>query len=181
MSDPVSLLPPNATDTEWHLEATTARIGDVATPLRDLWNADNCPVELLPWLAWTLSLDAWQPYWTEQVKRQRIKEAINIQRHKGTTKSVKDVVAAFGGALTLLEWWQQTPPATPHTFEVVLAIGGGQPATAAYQQDVIDEISRTKPVRSHFTLTAGLSASGGLGLQGVARPVTYTRISVSET
>lgn len=175
-----SLLPPNASALERNLETVTSRLSDTPVPLRDLWNPDTCPAELLPWLAWTLSLDAWQPYWTEAVKRARIREAINIQRHKGTAKSVKDVVASFGGSLAMTEWWQQSPPGTPHTFELLLAIGASQPNTAEYQQDIVDAISRTKPVRSHFTLTAGLSAEGAVGLQGAARPITYARLSLTE-
>ncbi|WP_374365927.1 phage tail protein I [Stutzerimonas sp.] len=180
MSDQPSLLPPNASPLERKLEQATLRLGTMAVPLRDLWNPDTCPARLLPWLAWTLSLDSWQPYWPEAVKRQRIRSAVEIQRRKGTAKSVRDVVRAFGSSLALREWWQLEPKGTPHTFEVVLTLGAGVPNTAAYQQDVIAEIERTKPVRSHFTFTLGLAATGGLGLAGATRPVIYRRIQCSE-
>lgn len=180
MSDQPSLLPPNASSLERKLEQATLRLGTMAVPLRDLWNPDTCPAHLLPWLAWTLSLDSWQPYWPEAVKRARIRSAVDIQRRKGTAKSVRDVVRSFGSSLALREWWQLSPMGTPHTFEVVLTLGAGVPNTAAYQQDIIKEIERTKPVRSHFTLTLGLSATGGLGLQGAARPVIYRRLQLTE-
>ncbi len=175
-----SLLPPNATQLEKDAESISERLDALPVDIRQLWNPDTCPANLLPWLAWALSLDAWKPYWPEAVKRQRIKDAINIQRHKGTAKSVRDVVEAFGAGLAIREWWDQTPAATSHTFEVALTIGGSVPNTAAYQQDIIDEVTRTKPVRSHFTLSAGLSLSGGIGLQGVVRPVIYRRIDAAE-
>lgn len=174
MSD---LLPPNATSQERAMDAAVSRIGSVPVPLSELWNPDTCPEEHLPWLAWALSLDAWQSYWPEAVKRQRIRQAVEIQRKKGTVQSVRGVVESFGAALALREWWQKTPEGDPHTFEVVLTMGASVPNTAEYQQDIINEVHRTKPVRSHFTFTAGLSASGRLGLQGVARPITYRRIS----
>lgn len=180
MSDAPSLLPPNATALERSLEQATARLGALPVPLRELWNPDTCPEHLLPWLAWSLSLDSWQPYWPESVKRARIRQAVEIARRKGTAKSVRDVVASFGSSLALREWWQTTPQGVPHTFEVVLTLGAGVPNTADYQQDVIAEIERTKPVRSHFTFTLGLSATGGLGLQGVARPITYRRLQCVE-
>lgn len=180
MNNVPSLLPPNASPLERHLEQATARLGELPVPLRELWNPDTCPEHLLPWLAWSLSLDSWQPYWPAAVKRLRIKEASEIQRRKGTAKSVRDVIRATGSALALREWWQLTPKGTPHTFEVVLTLGTGVPNTATYQQDLIAEIERTKPVRSHFTFTLGLAATGGLGLAGAARPVIYRRLQCTE-
>lgn len=60
----ISLLPPNATELERALELLIdARIGDISTPLRDLWSAENCPEALLPWLAWALSVDQWSADW----------------------------------------------------------------------------------------------------------------------
>lgn len=178
MSDVKSLLPPNSTEVEKNLELATARLGSVPTNIRDIHNPDDCPAELLPWLAWAYSLDSWPPYWPDAVKRQQIKQSVDIQRHKGTSKSVRDVVAGFGASLALKEWWQTTPPGVQHTFDILMIVGSGLPTTAEYQQDIIDEVNRTKPVRSHFTLTAGVSAEGGFGLQGVARPVVYKRLSL---
>lgn len=180
MNNPSSLLPSNATQLERAVEKVTERMANLPVPLRELWNPDTCPEHLLPWLAWSLSLDSWQPYWPEAVKRERIRMAVEIQRRKGTAKSVRDVVRAFGSSLALREWWQLEPKGIPHTFEVVLTLGGSVPNTAAFQNDVIAEIQRTKPVRSHFTLTLGQAATGGLGLAGAARPVIYRRIQCTE-
>ncbi|OLO05108.1 phage tail protein I [Salinicola socius] len=175
----VSLLPPNATTAERALEATTATAADLPVPLRSLWNPDTCPADLLPWLAWAMSLDSWQPYWPERIKRQRIRDAIEIQRRKGTAKSVRDVVRSFGSSLTIREWWQRATPGEPHTFDVTLSLGADVPNTAEYQQDIVDEISRTKPVRSHFTFTAGLNATAGVGIVAVARPYIYRRLTAT--
>jgi len=180
MSSVRSLLPPNASHLERALEQVQARASLQAVPLRELWNPDTCPAYLLPWLAWTLSLDSWQPYWPEAVKRARIRAAVEIQRRKGTAKSVRDVVRSFGSSLALREWWQTEPKGEPHTFDVTLTLGGGVPNTIEYQNDVIAEIERTKPVRSHFSFTLGLAATGGMGLGGAARPVIYRRIQCTE-
>lgn len=176
-----TLLPPNAASGTRALEAASARIGDVDVPLRQLWNPDTCPLDLLPWLAWALSIDAWKSYWPEQVKRDRVRRALDIQRHKGSVKSVRDVVASFGGAVALSEWWQQDPPGDPHTFAMSLTLNGagGTEATAAYVDDVIAEVERTKPVRSHYTFTQGAYASGRIGVRAVARPVVYRRLSLT--
>jgi phage tail P2-like protein len=179
MSSP-SLLPPNATQVEKNLELSQSRLSALPAPMRDLWNPDTCPVELLPWLAWAMSVDAWQPTWPESIKRASIKNSVAIQRKKGTAYAVRAAVQALGSSLILTEWFEKTPPGPPHTFEVLLSPGGSVPNTAQYQQDLINEINRTKPVRSHFTLTAGLTAMGGIGMQGIARPIIYSRLALEE-
>ncbi|MGS4945207.1 phage tail protein I, partial [Meridianimarinicoccus sp. RP-17] len=68
MSD-LSLLPPNATPVERGFEAAGARITALPVPVRDTWNPATCPATLLPWLAWALSVDNWDPTWTEGQQR----------------------------------------------------------------------------------------------------------------
>jgi len=174
-----SLLPPNATPLEITLESVTARVGDVPTPLRDLWSAQNCPENLLPWLAWALGIDAWKSYWPLEVKRARVATAINIARQKGTAQSVRDVVAAFGGAVDLREWFQQSPPGDPYTFDMTLTVNGrgGEEATSDYVDDVIAEVERTMPVRCHYTFTQGSAFASQIGIACVARPVVYIDLS----
>ena len=173
-----SLLPPTASNGEKALEAATARIAHVPVPLRSVWNPDTCPVDLLPWLAWALSVDSWKSYWPENVKRARIRSALNIQRRKGTAESVRAIVESFGGAAALREWWQYDPPGQPHTFDIVLTLTGegGEPPTTEFVDDVIAEVSRTKPVRSHFTFTQGTQSTGAIGIAIGARPAVYCRL-----
>lgn len=175
------LLPPNATAGELAIEAATARLADIPVPLRDLWDPDTCPVSLLPWLAWSLSIDAWKSYWPESIKRERIRRALDIQRHKGTAKSVRDVVESFGGSVELREWWQQSPPGLEHTFSLWLTLNGegGTEATAAFVNDVIAEVARTKPVRSHFDFTQGVSAAAKVGVAAYTRPAVYRRLTLT--
>lgn len=173
------LLPPNAQPLERALASVTSRITGVPTPLRALWNPDTCPAELLPWLAWTMGLQAWKPYWSEQIKRERIRQAAEIHRRRGTAQSVRRVVESFGAGVAIREWWQTFPRGTPHTFELVLTVRS-ETNSAELQEDIIQEVTRVKPVRSHFTLIAGVSAEGGIGLYGAARPVIYRRIQTEE-
>lgn len=175
-----SLLPPNATATEQAIEAVTEGTTRLPVPLRELWNPDTCPAELLPWLAWALSLDTWKDYWPDAVKRQRIKAAITIQRQKGTVKSVRDVVDSFGGDLALKEWWQQDPPRPPHTFDLVLEVGSAFDVTDEYQLDIIKEVDRTKPVRSHYTLSLAMQAESDIGAVAAARVINYRRLQLEQ-
>lgn len=174
----MTLLPPNSTPLERAVDAAAARIADIPTPLRDLWNPETCPADLLPYLAWALSIDAWSSDWPEPVRRARVRNAMAIARRKGTAESVRAVVESFGGSVALREWWQMEPPGAPHTFQLVVDLSGrdGAPATAAFADAVIAEVRRTKPVRSHFTYTQGLAFARPLGLIAAARPVIAARL-----
>lgn len=91
-----SLLPANATPAERALEQATARVGAVPTPLRALWNPDTCPAQLLPWLAWALGVDDWEPGWPEEVQRSVIRASIDVHRHKGTVAAIRTAIHAAG-------------------------------------------------------------------------------------
>lgn len=177
-----SILPPNATALETAIDLVAgARLDGVATPLRDLWSAQDCPADLLPWLAWALSIDQWDPAWSERTRRARVAQAIAVQRSKGTRDSVRRVIAAFGGNITMREWWQSTPPGTPHTFAVTVSLpadGAGDAPSAALIDAVIGEIEATKPLRSHFTFTLAQRARARIGLRAASRQVTYARLAL---
>ena len=173
-----SLLPPNATQLEKDLETTLERATDLPVPLRDLWNPDTCPVELLPWLAWAMSLDSWDTNWPEAVKRERIKFAVEIQRRRGTVKSVRDLVSSFGGDLALKEWHQQTPPGVPHTFDIVLDVGTALANDENAQNAIVQEVDRTKPARSNYNLSVAFSASGTVGTLAAVHAITYRRLQM---
>lgn len=175
-----SLLPPNATALERTIESASERAANLPVPMRTLWNPDTCPAHLLPYLAWALSMDNWKPYWSEAIKRQQIRKAIAVQRTKGTAFAVKTAVEAFGASVSVTEWWEKSPKGTPHTFELAMVSGGEAAGNAALQQDIVNEINRVKPVRAHFVLNAGLSATGSIALFGAARPVVYRRLHTTE-
>lgn len=172
-----SLLPPASTDLEKALEQVAHGLSDVPTPIRSVWSPDDCPIGLLPWLAWGLSLDNWSSDWSEGIKRERVRKAISIARQKGTAASVRAVVASFGGSVAIREWWQTMPIGDPYTFSLVLNLDqDGAPVSAAFVDQVIAEVSRAKPARSHFTFTQGVTASAGIGLVAAVRPTIHARL-----
>lgn len=174
-----SLLPPNATPLERALEMLAAvRLGTVDTPFRELWNAQTCPEELLPYLAWGLSVDQWSADWPLYIRRARVASAIAIQRRKGTPKSVVDVINSFGGSVKLREWFEMTPPGVSHTFSLSVSLGGqsDDAPSADFINAVIAEVNRTKPVRSQYDFSVALSTRAQVGLHAAARAVTYARL-----
>lgn len=156
---PTTLLPPNATPQERALDLSTARLGQVAVGIRTLWDADNCPVALLPWLAWALSVDVWDPAWSEIEKRQAVRDSVSIHRRKGTKGALSTALAPY--AAQIIEWFEDSPVGDPYTFVVdVAAESEAQLAT------IIAIIERVKNARSHYSFRT--SVGGGMVYVGCA-------------
>jgi phage tail P2-like protein len=177
-----SLLPPNSTIHERALEFASSRVGDIPIPLELLNDPQNIPLSMLPYLAFGRGIDSWSSDWPEQVKRARVAQAIPIARRKGTVSAVEDVVAAFGAAVSIREWWETTPQGTPGTFDVVLTVSArdGKSPTAAYVADIVAEIDRVKPLTRHYTFTQGVQLQADIGIIGAARFAVFARLSLTE-
>jgi phage tail P2-like protein len=173
-----ALLPPNAKPLERAIATTVTRVSAVPIPLPSIWDPWTCPVELLPWLAWGLSIDAWESAWSEQRKRLEVARAIDLQRRKGTRAAVEAVLAGFDELLELVEWFEAQPRLDPHVFQVRLdlGLGGGERSTAAFAEKIVREIARVKPLRSHLQFIQSLKAGAGLNIVGAARVAGFVRI-----
>lgn len=91
-----TLLPPNATPLDRAIERATAPLGDIPVPIDTVWDPYACPAELLPWLAWAVSVDVWDSTWSERTKRDVIAASYDVHRHKGSVWSVKAAIRAAG-------------------------------------------------------------------------------------
>lgn len=139
-----SLLPDNATAQEVALDLATARVGGVEVPIRTLWDPENCPEDLLPWLAWAFSVDQWDATWTEAQKRAIVAASLRIHKRKGTPAAVKEVVDLIFGGGEIVEAWQASD-LTAHQFKIVTT--GLLESRAAYDK-LIELVDNAKPVRS---------------------------------
>jgi len=144
------LLPINATPLERDLANTTARISDVPVPVDTMWDPDNCPEALLPWLAWAMSVDEWDSTWTTAYKREVIKASVNIHRHKGTIGALRDALSALGMDLTVVEWFEEDPKARAYTFAVNVVLNT-QPMTLEEQQRIFSIVDAYKNKRSELS------------------------------
>lgn len=148
MSD---LLPNNATPQEGALDEATARIGDVPVLVRDVWDPAACPPQVLPWLAWALSADQWDPAWPDSLKRQTIASAIEVQQIKGTIGAVRAGLSALKIDVRVLEWHRQQTPGGEYTYKLLVDAGFGAPVGSLEQiYEAIEIIDRTKSLRSHL-------------------------------
>lgn len=151
------LLPANASSLERLAASAFAQIEHTPVPLRLLWSPDDCPVELLPILAWTFSVDRWSENWPERMKREAIKAAYFIHAHKGTLGALRRVVEPLGYLLEVVEWWQDSPPAIPGTFRLLVGLDG-QAITEEIYNELELLIDDAKPVSRHLS-SMGVSAS----------------------
>lgn len=165
MSD--SLLPPNATPLERALEAATCRVDAIPVPLRALWNPSTIPAPLLPWLAWGVSVDDWNPDWTDPQKRAVVAASIDVHRHKGTVGAMLTALAALDYEAQLVEWHQTIPAGEPYTFGIEVTLDARGIADGVW-----DEIERqalaAKNTRSHLTSVRLVHASPSPAVMAVA-------------
>lgn len=148
MSD---LLPPNATDLEHAVADVCAQIDEVPVIIRELWNPQTCPASLLPWLAWSFSVDDWDSDWSEQQKRDSIAAAISVQQIKGTIGSVRTALAALGIDARIQEWFNQIPAGDPYTYKLLLE-AYQTPVTQDGLAKVLQLIDANKSLRSHMSV-----------------------------
>lgn len=156
------MLPGNATALERAAAQALAKIERVPVPLRQLWNPDTCPLELLPYLAWAYSVDRWSSAWPESAKRAAIKAAYFIHAHKGTIGALRRVVEPLGYLIEVLEWWQTAPEGVPGTFALLVGV-----LDTGITEEMYIELERliddAKPVSRHLTgLAISLEATGYL-------------------
>jgi phage tail P2-like protein len=181
-----SLLPPNATPLERGLEGALLVVGlDLPANIDDPY---TCPVWVLPWLAWGLSVDTWDADWSDADKRAAVAGSLELHRRKGTRMSVEQVLGRFDQLAELVEWHEATPRRMPHTFDIVVPMvlpngtaPGGRRASAAFAEAIIREVSRVKPLREHLTLVQSITCAGAVGIQGAARVAAFTRTDAAMT
>ncbi len=114
------LLPAGSSPLEIAAAQACARLGEVPVPLRQLWNADLCPLPLLPYLAWAWSVDRWDESWPEATKRVVVKSSAYVHKHKGTIGALRRVVEPLGYLLRVIEWWNTNE--TPGTFRLDVGV-----------------------------------------------------------
>lgn len=117
-----TLLPPNATPFERALAAPTARLTAIPVPLRKLWRPRECPAPLLPWLAWGMSVDTWDPAWSESKKRDVIEASFPLHRIKGTRAALERALAVIDEGISVEEWFEYG--GQPYRFRLTQNVPG---------------------------------------------------------
>lgn len=179
------LLPP------WRGPAELALLGGAQVPTLDvlidrLWDPARCPAALLPWLAWTLSVEDWDADWPVWRKRDVVAGAVALHRMRGTVAAIRRVLDMTGyGSARIVERagvkfrdgelerdGSEVRVAADHWAEYRVILD--RPITAAQAVKVRALIERAAPARCHLVLLDFTEATI-LRNGSVARDDTYTR------
>ena len=172
---PETLLPPNATPLERHLEQAMAHYADGRdVPIDALWDPRRCPVALLPWLAWAFGVRRWDPEWSVTVKREVIVGSIPLRRIEGTVGALRAHLDAVGAIYDIVE----RPGGVPLTASITIhnAADVGTEATARII-DQIDDVTRYS-VQHSVTLASGFNAPVPVAVEVGAVTVADWRLPV---
>ncbi|WP_372830514.1 phage tail protein I [Pontibacterium sp.] len=167
MSD--SVLPSSLSDLERDLEAALYHFDDISAPVEHLWNPAACPLPLLPYLAWALSVDQWSTDWPETRKRAVVAASLDIHRIKGTRQAVEIAVDSIDEQVDLIEWFEFKPPSLPGTFSARLEI------------DVWPDQSRLDQVRRVIDAAKRKSAHYDLAVQATNAGPVYVGCAYIDT
>ncbi|OCH60857.1 phage tail protein I [Aliivibrio fischeri] len=145
-----SLLPSNLNQLERDLAGALSRISDIDIPISTVWDPDNCPVDLLPFLAWALRVDHWETQWPESRKREVIKQSVDINRTRGTRGAVERAIKAIrGDDVKLIEWFEDKANMAKGTFRVDVK-STNEPIDITDLQKLVPSINSAKNTRSHL-------------------------------
>ena len=187
--DTQHLLPPNASPLERQMAMVAARISQIPVNIATLYNESLCPDELLPWLGWSVSADIWfddasDPITQARRRRELIRTSAFVHKHKGTRAAVQQVLNSFTNAsVTLTEWWQQNPPAAPHTFRLDLLVNDNDPGlgSAEFDRRLRQAIDAVKPVRSHYYFTVSTVQNSTMKFASATQAVSYKCFHMAAT
>lgn len=173
-----TLLPTGSTALEKALEQVAFALTDLPTPIRDVWSPATCPIALLPWLAWGLSIDLWDSNWSEAQKRAAVADAIAFQRRKGTPASLRVVLDRFDPLIGLVEWFEDRGNLDPYTFRLELPTL--LESTVTFDENMVAQILRdiaqVKPVRAHMSAVFRLRAEARAWILSAAQLGGMTRV-----
>lgn len=159
-----TLLPPSAGDWMRHTESAATRLSDITVALRTIWTPTDCPAELLPYLAWALSVDRWDKSWAADKKIAAIQQSYWLHRRKGTRAAVRRVIEDMGFSASFAEWFDTGD--APGTFRLEVDVNevGITPKTL---EDLNRLIGDAKPVSRHLAQLTLSASSEGIVWTGV--------------
>lgn len=127
---------------------------------------DTFPVHLLPYLAWSFSVNRWDKNWPEKTKREAIKAALFIHQPKGTIGALSCVVEPLDYLIRVIEWWKTGN--APGTFRLDIGVLESGITESMYHE--IEALSEdAKPASRHLL---------GLSTQLETRCTFYTVSSI---
>ena len=142
-------------------------LNGAANCLETLWQPETCPIELLPWLAWSQSVTQWDEQWPEPIKRQIIAQSYEQHKHLGTRFAIINALAPFGYDTRITEWFEQVPKGPAGTIAIDVAVSDRGLNESLYQQ-IFQTISANKRHSIQFNLSLSLLSTAKIQLASAA-------------
>jgi phage tail P2-like protein len=166
------LLPSNSTPLERATAAALA-LGLDPSAIRGIADSARCPVDVLPWLAWAMSVEGWEAAETEEQQRALIRESIPVHKRKGTVGAIRRVLKAVGVTADYKEW-TQIPGAVPYSFDLTTWANDNRPGEGSILSPQLFQrikalVDATKNERSHYTLLLGARFDNALGMANASQ------------
>lgn len=170
-----SLLPANSRPLEHALAGATAKLEPIPVPFDTIWDVDTAPDSLLPYLAYAWSVDEWNDNWTDDTKREVIKNSLWVHERKGTLGAVKRALLAMKYDATVIEWFQKSPRGKAGTFSIEL-----HPTTGIIADNILQiraMIDAVKRLSAHYDVYLGYTLPAVIAAYAV--PVVGVELTVS--
>ena len=137
--------------------------------IQDFWNTEKCREDLLPYLANQLGIDFWSNNLDESYKRALCKNAVQINKHRGTIGGMKLALASLNMGLTVEEWFQYDGEAG--TGKTVINLGDNEFSADTYVliYSTVEKIKRLSfllKITTESALSSTLPYVTGAGLDG---------------
>lgn len=137
--------------------------------IKDFWNTEKCRADLLPYLANQLGIDFWSKNLDENYKRDLCKNAVQINKHRGTIGGMKLALASLNMGLTIEEWFQYDGDVG--TGRTVINLGDNEFKADTYLliYSVVEKVKRLSfllKITTESALSSTLPYVAGGGLDG---------------
>lgn len=180
------ILPPHSGPAEKAMAGAVEEAFDIPVDLSSVWRPEDAPPAFLPWLAWTFSVDEWNPDWPDDTKRNAIAASLEIHRRKGTVWAMRRALEVAGlGDAQIQEGWSanryngefardgsRTRAPSDHWAEYRVKLA--RPMSIAQAEQARAILTAAAPARCHLKLLtfeeAALTYNGT-----VVRDGSYTR------
>lgn len=147
----VSKLPPSASKMERMMEQVFwEELALIERDIRNFYDPYQCRVDLLPYLAWEMSVDYWDENWSEQTKRDVIAASNPIHTTKGTRYALdKSIESIRDDGLSVTEWFDDEANLAPGFFRVNLEARNSDIDENTVPQ-IYTAVNNAKNTRSHL-------------------------------
>ncbi|ENN6810711.1 phage tail protein I [Vibrio fluvialis] len=147
----VSKLPPSASKMERVMEQVFwEELALIERDIHNFYDPYQCRVDLLPYLAWEMSVDYWDENWSEQTKRDVIAASNPIHTTKGTRYALdKSIESIRDDGLSVTEWFDDEANLAPGFFRVNLEARNSDIDENTVPQ-IYTAVNNAKNTRSHL-------------------------------